>query len=1111
MDPNSRDVDSLLATARDHEGAFRWQEASECYEEALQVTPTGIPERTGDLQEAVGHALYRAAFQLDRPAQFRERMAGAGSWYERARGSHESSKEPAGNSKALRCKAMLAYIEYWIASDPRAKRKAVTTAWGFARDALKAFDHLGDAGGLLVTFNLLNTVGESFLGIEENLPDLASSVAAFEEMLAFGERAIQLNRDHGNPRALAEAYVTTAICLEEGALMFFDSRDRRRESRQRAREYWLKANELSREAAAVAEWSSFAHLGLMYPFGFKQEEYMAFAQDALALRRKTRDKYIIGVTLEELGCQFHFMISSARYPDEREALGRRSLEMALEAAKEFSAIAHTSLSNLGFWSVEPYSGHYSLLAFFESDLKKKRALASKALETVEEANRLAEAIGEPYVISNVHGTYGFILTELAKAEANSEKKAELLKEALRHRRLSAEIHDRITPLLFWNRGLSHSYLAETQYELSRLATDRSSEVALLSDAIAEGKSSLELLDKEFSSWIEPPSPSDLAVVAFFQYGYGTWLLRLWELDGQKDHLQTSAETLERAAESFQRAGMRCRNAESNWTVAQVYIALEEHTKSSEKFGLAAGQYKEASAEMPGFAEFYRDYSMLMEAWSEIEKARDYHARQQPAQAKAHYEAAAQIHGRTRRWGYLQGNYLAWAEVENAESLSHMERDRESIAAFRESAELFEDSKHAMLEQVARIDSPNERRMVEQLIEAADRRCTYCVARMTLEEARSLDKQGDTAGASEKYGLAAGAFEKVRQGVTAERDIRELDLIICLSKAWHAMSRGEAESSPELYEEAASLFEQAKDLSPSDKVKNTALGHSRFCRALAAGCRFSDSGDIALHDIAADNLESAARFYVKVGLDSAAECARASKLLFDAYVQMQKASRETDHERKAKFYALAEKILHASASSYDEAGQPGRKDQVLRLLSTVKRDRELAVSLSEVLQAPDATSNAMAIPSPTPTHETAAGLDRFDHAEIQATFIVRPRQLQVGQELSLEIELVNTGRGAAQLTKVDRIMPEGFNLVTEPEHCRIEDNHLNLRGKRLESMTTEDIKVVVKPATRGKFTLSPRVTYLDDTGKYKSSEPEPVEISVTELGIVGWLKGSERKR
>jgi len=39
-----------------------------------------------------------------------------------------------------------------------------------------------------------------------------------------------------------------------------------------------------------------------------------------------------------------------------------------------------------------------------------------------------------------------------------------------------------------------------------------------------------------------------------------------------------------------------------------------------------------------------------------------------------------------------------------------------------------------------------------------------------------------------------------------------------------------------------------------------------------------------------------------------------------------------------------------------------------------------------------------------------------------------------------------------------------------------------------------------------FNPKPLILYLDETGKYKSHEPEPVTITVKELGIKGWIKG-----
>jgi uncharacterized repeat protein (TIGR01451 family) len=134
------------------------------------------------------------------------------------------------------------------------------------------------------------------------------------------------------------------------------------------------------------------------------------------------------------------------------------------------------------------------------------------------------------------------------------------------------------------------------------------------------------------------------------------------------------------------------------------------------------------------------------------------------------------------------------------------------------------------------------------------------------------------------------------------------------------------------------------------------------------------------------------------------------------------------------------------------------------------------------------------------------LERFENANIQANIITRQKQLKVGENLDLEIELVNAGKGPAQLVKINQIIPEGFELVEKPETCRVEDSYINMKGKRIDPLRTEEVRLALKPKVQGEFSLRPTILYLDENGKYKSHEPEPVNITVKELGIKGWLKG-----
>jgi hypothetical protein len=168
---------------------------------------------------------------------------------------------------------------------------------------------------------------------------------------------------------------------------------------------------------------------------------------------------------------------------------------------------------------------------------------------------------------------------------------------------------------------------------------------------------------------------------------------------------------------------------------------------------------------------------------------------------------------------------------------------------------------------------------------------------------------------------------------------------------------------------------------------------------------------------------------------------------------------------------------------------------------------LAVSLAEVLIAPDDMSATTAFSVPTPTHEKAIGAENFEHANVQATLVAKPKELHVGQELSLEIELVNAGRGPAQLTKVEATVPGGFVVVQEPEKYRMEDSQINLRGRKLDALKTEDVRLVVKPTAKGRFRFSPHIMYLDDSGANRTCEPTPLEIVVKEMGITGWIKGT----
>lgn len=453
------------------------------------------------------------------------------------------------------------------------------------------------------------------------------------------------------------------------------------------------------------------------------------------------------------------------------------------------------------------------------------------------------------------------------------------------------------------------------------------------------------------------------------------------------------------------------------------------------------------------------------------------------------------------------NYSALAKIEHAEELSRSERVQESIKAFEEAAQLFQESKKSLHERVMRIEDLTEKQSARDLERATDSRSNYCKARVVLELAGRLDKAGDVSACAVKYGQAADMFDNIIAGLDTEQDKKEIQLVATLSRAWQAMSIAEAETSPDQYDRASQLFDEAKDLSLGEKSKLLMAGHSRFCRALGVGARFVDSGDISLHAQATKNLESAADYYLKAEHPKESDYAKASKLLFDAYVHMGKASREEDQAKKAKLYMMAEKVLQTSASAFEKAGEPKKQEQVQRLLKKVAEDRELALSLTEVLHAPDAASKTTTFPSPTPSHESPTGRERFEHADMHVALIAHPKHLHVGQDVELVVEMTNAGKGGAVLRKVTDLFPEGFRIRVKPDVYGIDGNLLDLRGKRLEALSSEVVKLVITATSKGVFVLRPCIHFENESGMVRDQKTEPIEVTVRELGFSGWLKGS----
>ena len=1088
--------------AAEQETLYDWLGAAETHEKVLGLVPGDDSGRVGDVLERKAYALHKAAFQSDSNDQFRDRISMSIECYRKAAESYGKAGVRESEGKKLRCDGMAKYLGFWHASKSEEKKKLVNESWETTTKALDFFRSTGEVAEFCRTYNQLSW---SAIRVIEYADDYGARTAIIKNALAYGQHALDHIVELADSNARGLVYVRASSFLNLYSLDFSGGKESLRYD-QASRELWDKAMAFSEEVTCK-ETVSFYYL----PSPIDSCEQLRVAEKALEFGKKANDKLVVGSALDWIAQRTYWSLAQAVDMDELESTAARGYDLYLQAQKMYANVGYIPAMIEWAWVPYPDPWHYTYLSSFVTDPKRKRELAMKAIALEPKMRDMAIASGYPDVFIDVDMRIAEALTSLAKTELDLEKKRRLLEDALRRGAAQEERYARLHPLHHGALSTNANTVAEIEFELAIMETDPMLRTQRLRKALQRKEKVIDL-GRKLLEELQDTSPRSFisTFVGVFHSAHGACALKLYEATADRRDLEVAIHSFEEAVESFINADQPSRCAESYWKIARAYDVLGEHQKSYERFSNAAKQYNSASKKLPQLAALYQDYSKYMEAWGEIQLAKHQHLRQEYVQAGEHYEKAASLLASTEHWEFLAINYTAWSIVEKAEGLSKADESKEAIRAFGEAQKSFEASRKAVQAGLSESKDTEETAMAVSLIKAADVRRDNCVARAMIEEARLLDREGHESASSEKYGQAAGMLERTESMLENDRDKREIGLSIAIARAWQMLKSAEAEASPELFDRASQLFERVKDLSQNEKAKSLALGHSRFCKALEAGMRFSDTAEASFHTEATKHLESAAKHYLKADYRTASEYANASKLLFDGYVYMDRASREGDQGAKARLYTLAEKVLEASAASYEQAEYPGKNEQVLKLLAKVKRDRQLALSLTDALRAPDSSSKAAGFVTPTPTHETATGLERFEHADIQATLVARPRDLHVGEDFSLEIELVNAGKGAAQLTKVEEIVPHGFDVTVVPQKYRIEDSYLNLRGRRLDALKTEDVRLVLKPRTRGHFSLKPRITYLDDVGKYRSVEPESVEITVKELGISGWLKGPEKK-
>jgi KaiC/GvpD/RAD55 family RecA-like ATPase len=1080
--------------ANQAETKYRWLDAAVSHEQALRSKRNEIPFAARTWQR-IGFCYSLASRQANDSGEFKKLQQLAVEAYEKAaRLFGEDSNYLKSLGESTECHALAEYARSWVASNSSEREKALDDCCASGKKALEAFKNAGDELSYGKACNSLS------LCLFERLP-IASTLEDKRKILQEGidsaDKAISVMSKLENKDELPVAF-SLASLQSWYAANISDQEEERKDTAIKCLSYSEKAIALSKETSDIYSKATSLWAGALATLFFTEriESALKYAEEMLQHAFMIRDNYFKGIAFYLLAHVADWMVPGEANPDRKKQTYEEIIRYSEEAIRNLQLVCRDSdIAETYLFYAQSYS---CLAREFAVKPLEKLAFSKKAVRAGEKGLEHAIRSGSLDAKCSTLHALSKALHYQSYLDPRKDEKLELLRNALGHRKEYVGYVQRALASSFWVLGVGLVYAAQIEADLAGLEKDKERKAALLKEAITDMESGV----SNCNGWIGSRDvPSLVAIVAGFEDTLGGMHYERYSLTEEKESLTKANKTHIDAAEKFKKTGLPSRVAESYWKIARNLDVNGDYQKASDNFENAFAGYKAAAQEIHQFSEFYLDYAAYMKAWSEIQMAKLAHYNAKYATAMKHYERASELLKQSKLWSYLSSNFHAWSLLEQAEDFSRKESCSEAISCFEGAIKLFQESQRTLRAQLNRIDRVDERDLVFKLVEASNIREEYGRGRIEIEEARLLDKQGDHVTSSEKYEAAAATFQMILEG-DSEQTRREVKPLVYLCQAWQRMTMAEARSSPIMYEEAAELFKLANQYTLNESASLLALAHSSFCKALEVGKEFEITGSTTMYTETKKYIDAAANFYLKAGFETASEYAKATQRLFDAYVYMNNAKKETDPEKEAKYYLMAEKVLQISAESYAKARHPEKNNQIQRLLKKVREERELAVSLSEVFHAPAFTSSTASFATISLSEEKAVGLERFEHADVQAKLVTRKNEVRVGEDVNLEIKIVNVGKEPVFLSRVEKILPTGFQLVGKPESSSFEDMHLDLKGRRLDPLKTDEIKLSLRSFMKGTSEIKPRLICVDETGHQMLSEAEPTTINVSEAVLPG---------
>jgi hypothetical protein len=645
------------------EKQYRWLEAVKRYKRALEREDSRLSRAR--LSERIGLCYHRAAYQSKTNQEFKSRVAESLQQYAQAKVLYVEANHETSRALKQQCEAQIRLLESWLRNDPQERRVLLDESLEAENEAIQGWGIIGEASGYREAVN--EYLATLYFRLEL-IRDYEEAAHLLEEAMEHADKAITMaDGDQEQPELVWTRHLISLILLDKPMEVYgsikkqqefmkisFDNAERAHREAARLGDVYLVGR-----TSGVLSYITFEINGDL-------EASLKLAEAQLDSAEKTGDTLLKAQGYELLGYLTAWKTNTTDEDPETQISENEIARQYTEKAISYYEVVSKPVA----YAYINHVGSYYHLARNENDIEKKLDVLREGVEIarrdLEKAKKSGSQLGALFILNEL----SHLLIGLIRYEKGEEEKRRLIDEATSTVDELIEVSTRVQPFRYWNHSVFKFQSARLKIEYSRIEKDQEKRVTLLKEALQEGEECAELGKIHLET---NPSRALFLDYAVGLRQMGELLEYLYNVTKDTGYLDKATDIYREMLKTYQENELLSRVAETHWKTANVKNRLGLYTESAEEFEQAAQCYDDTAEKIPHLKDFYTEYSNYMRAWSEIKKAKQHNLEKEYGHVQEHYEKAAELHGRTSRWGYLSTNYSAWARLAEAEALSQDDR------------------------------------------------------------------------------------------------------------------------------------------------------------------------------------------------------------------------------------------------------------------------------------------------------------------------------------------------------------------------------------------------------------------------------------------------------